>query len=908
MPTFIKTGFWDKMISNNPAKAKAPIGWLNLDQFVNSKLSGATSNTCPLDMKFKPGSVGQKVSFTKTSGSDPNTNKDVIIPGELEITRGNDGGGIYNIALEPSYNSGASPENTFWNTQYVDAANTSWAPLWDVQNRTYENWEVSMPNDDGDPAPPQYVGIYSVMQWDNGNDPVRYWLIKFTYWGVGRYDDYGFAYERYEIFSRVYFERPNSQPDVIDIISPGVHIKRNNSGGLYNAISEDLSRQGVSPSNTKWNSSYVDSRPNYSGYNDLSNLESRVYTSFRDALDGSNIDDNVIGTDLVMWDMTTDLYYKINFDRWTAGSGGGGFAYYRTVIPQSCGIKFADGSIMNTASTGGGSTSGSPITIVNGNSLFSTSLEDTGLNSIANNSNFFGEFAGSEAINASNSNFFGSAAGVSATNANDSNFLGQNSGRDATNASFSNFIGNNAGNGATGAYFSNFLGQNTGRSATGASQSNFLGINAGYNATNAANSNFLGNEAGRTATNAANSNFLGNSAGYAATEANNSNFFGQGAGYAATDASASNFLGLSAGYVASNAANSNFLGPSAGYQATNASTSNFIGINAGKNATDAPDSNFIGNGAGEGATNAFSSNFIGVGAGRNATDALLSNFFGQSAGEDATNAIHSNFFGTAAGLRAFGASQSTFIGFNTGIDATNATDSVFFGFQAGYEAANASDSNFLGREAGYQAINANNSNFLGLSAGIYATDAESSNFIGTSAGKLAPNADNSNFIGTNAGQEATSAALSNFIGFSAGFQATNATGSNFIGANAGNGATEAFESVFIGVNAGNGATDANNSVFIGISAGSNATIAQGSVFIGGGAGANSEGKSVIALGADAAIGNTLDGQTVISNTSLPSFANHAAAALALTVVNGASAGSTYLYHNQATNSIGAVRL
>ena len=39
MPTFIKTGFWDKMISNNPAKAKAPIGWLNLDQFVKANSS-----------------------------------------------------------------------------------------------------------------------------------------------------------------------------------------------------------------------------------------------------------------------------------------------------------------------------------------------------------------------------------------------------------------------------------------------------------------------------------------------------------------------------------------------------------------------------------------------------------------------------------------------------------------------------------------------------------------------------------------------------------------------------------------------------------------------------------------------------------------------------------------------------
>jgi hypothetical protein len=41
---------------------------------------------------------------------------------------------------------------------------------------------------------------------------------------------------------------------------------------------------------------------------------------------------------------------------------------------------------------------------------------------------------------------------------------------------------------------------------------------------------------------------------------------------------------------------------------------------------------------------------------------------------------------------------------------------------------------------------------------------------------------------------------------------------------------------------------------------------------------------------------------------MPSFADHTAAALAITVALGASAGDTYLYHNQATNSIGAVRL
>lgn len=36
MPTYIKTGFWDKIIGNNPQQAKAPKGWLNLDYFVQT--------------------------------------------------------------------------------------------------------------------------------------------------------------------------------------------------------------------------------------------------------------------------------------------------------------------------------------------------------------------------------------------------------------------------------------------------------------------------------------------------------------------------------------------------------------------------------------------------------------------------------------------------------------------------------------------------------------------------------------------------------------------------------------------------------------------------------------------------------------------------------------------------------
>ena len=420
--------------------------------YVNESLVG----NCPIEMNFKPGSIGEKVSFTKVSGSDPEIYKDVIIPGLLEITRGNGGGGIYNIAQEGGFNGGVSPINTEWTTQYLDPTNTGWTPLWDLTSRTYDTWRNAIVTPAGDPAPPMYVGLPAVMKYDDG-DIVKYYLILFTEWGVGQYNEYGFAYDRYEILDSVSFEQPSADntniPQVIDILSEGVHITRSYQGGqIYNIVNEPYANTGVSPRNTKWNSSFVDSRADYSGFQDLSNLESRVYTDFANALDGS-VGNNVLDTDLIMHDMTTDLYYKVQFSEWAQGcensdlggvtgydtldaggsgypeggwttlngiggsgtniqmiiivtggvittmqlqNGGqnyqvgdvitfpypgvtepivieatdicsmGGFTYTRTVIPQSCGVKFADGTIMNTAVTASAGATGTAMNYTTG--------------------------------------------------------------------------------------------------------------------------------------------------------------------------------------------------------------------------------------------------------------------------------------------------------------------------------------------------------------------------------------------------------------------------------------------------------------------------------------------------------------------------------------------------------------
>lgn len=118
--------------------------------------------------------------------------------------------------------------------------------------------------------------------------------------------------------------------DEQDTISGDLILTRGNNGGLYNASKEVAWSGGVSPDGTEWNSNYTDAIGNY-GWNDLTNVTSRKYTTFHSALDGS-IGDNILGTELVMRDINTNRYWKFEFHSWTQGNAGGGFSYTRTLI------------------------------------------------------------------------------------------------------------------------------------------------------------------------------------------------------------------------------------------------------------------------------------------------------------------------------------------------------------------------------------------------------------------------------------------------------------------------------------------------------------------------------------------------------------------------------------------------
>ena len=198
---------------------------------------------------------------------------------------------------------------------------------------------------------------------------------------------------------------------------------------------------------------------------------------------------------------------------WTTGGSGATTTVTTNLLSFSTTTSVLSSNVNGALSTTSLSVIISPITLQNGNSLFSTGLTNTGGGSAAINANFFGEIAGQGAVNANNSNFLGRAAGESAVNAFSSNFLGRNAGVNAAFANTSNFLGQDAGANARNAFSSNFLGQLSGDDATNANNSNFLGLAAGRSATNARNSNFFGLSAGQNAANANNSIFIGNSSG-----------------------------------------------------------------------------------------------------------------------------------------------------------------------------------------------------------------------------------------------------------------------------------------------------------------------------------------------------------------------------------------------------------
>lgn len=270
----------------------------------------------PLDPQYL---IGNVVAFTHTAyGSEVDE-----IDTDMSITRGEQRG-IYNSAVEPSYQNYTSPANTEWNAD-------GWSDLRDVKTRTYTTWRDAVNSN-----PPQSVGNELVMHDITNN---KYWAIKFTEWGEN--NGGSFAYTRQLIDTSFEFTKIDYGNNV-DVITSNVHITRGDNQGIYNPVTESGWDSDISPEGTLWNAD---------GWADLSNLTDRTYTNFYDAVNG-NLGNNVPGKELIMYIPAAELYYTVKFNSWTSGDNGGGFSYTRLPInPEQVdqGIKFADGTVQTTA-------------------------------------------------------------------------------------------------------------------------------------------------------------------------------------------------------------------------------------------------------------------------------------------------------------------------------------------------------------------------------------------------------------------------------------------------------------------------------------------------------------------------------------------------------------------------------
>jgi hypothetical protein len=303
-----------------------------------STLSELSDDVKNAQYTIDPSSVGEAVTFTRLDYEDK---VDVIIPGILEIARDNNGGGIYNKAAEGSFNVNISPAETYWNSKYIDPVLSGFAkcPLFLSNELTFNTFRNALDGNIGI----NILGLELIVKTEK-----RAWLFKFSQWTPGG-NGGGFSYTRQEIFTTVIFERPDNATDTVDVISDGLVIKRNQQKGIFNAVLEseydDYAYQ--SPLGTEWNSIYTDGT-NY-GWDDLTNVRKRFYGTWREAIDANPpaaVDENL---SLVMHDLSTDLYYAVRFTGWTPNANGGGFAYDRFLIPVNQGIRFSDGTFMDTA-------------------------------------------------------------------------------------------------------------------------------------------------------------------------------------------------------------------------------------------------------------------------------------------------------------------------------------------------------------------------------------------------------------------------------------------------------------------------------------------------------------------------------------------------------------------------------
>jgi hypothetical protein len=243
--------------------------------------------------------LGTPVSFTRTAEG---SQTDAIAPG-LRLARGAIGA-LYNAEVEQSYdqNTHAQPTGTEWNAD-------GWGNLVGLATRTYTTFYEALNGAVGN----NIIGAELVMH-DTIDD--QYYKFSFSNWGGNNGGSYAYTRTLIERDPN-YFKKENyATANNVDVIEDDstlqIGITRDNNQGIYNPFTEEEWDEDVSPDGTEWN---ID------GWDDLTDVETRTYTTFYNAYDG-NVGQNILGSKAVMYVASIDKYYAIQWLSWTQNNAG----------------------------------------------------------------------------------------------------------------------------------------------------------------------------------------------------------------------------------------------------------------------------------------------------------------------------------------------------------------------------------------------------------------------------------------------------------------------------------------------------------------------------------------------------------------------------------------------------------
>ena len=303
--------------------------WNDLDYVAGG--SSQHINTSSIEITGNTYYAGESITVYQIDSTTPNRVYDNIDT-DLVLTR-DENGGLYNIALEESYDDN-SPTGTEWNAD-------GWDDLSNLTSRSYTSLYYVLNEQIG-----KEITNAKLVMHDTINN--KYYKVDFSWWQPGAGNNYynyptgGFRYTRTLLWveqESVEFIRNGNQANVVDVIDNGLTIKRaNNGGGIFNSESESGWDPDISPSGTLWN---------IEGWDNLTNVSSRDYRSFYSAT-GGQLGNMVETRQYVMKDTINNKYYKVQFTNW---GGGGAFSYTRQQLNgySQANITFGDGTVQNTA-------------------------------------------------------------------------------------------------------------------------------------------------------------------------------------------------------------------------------------------------------------------------------------------------------------------------------------------------------------------------------------------------------------------------------------------------------------------------------------------------------------------------------------------------------------------------------